>query len=152
LPAGLLLLGDLMATPHGDRLFLRLVDTETTGVLASFSAKRGPDDDVAAACSNLATQVMGKIAELKPLTARVTSVEAKRLRVGLGRFHGARAGMAFRVIRRAADGKEMAVGTARLAEAGDGDSSFEVQPATDLASLPAAELWVREDRSASATP
>jgi uncharacterized caspase-like protein len=151
LPAGLLLLGDLMVTAQGDRLFLRLVDTETTGVLASFSARRGPDDDVAAACSNLATQVMGKIAELKPLTARVASVEAKRLRAGLGRFHGARAGMAFRVIRRAADGKETAVGTASLAETGDGDSSFEVQSVTDLASLPAAELWVREDRSAAAT-
>ena len=80
LPASLLLLGDVLLSGEGDKVYLRLVDIETTRVLASFSADRKPREDVADACRGLAARVIARAVELKPLMARVTAMEGERIR------------------------------------------------------------------------
>jgi hypothetical protein len=60
LPASLLLLGNLLDTPSGSQLYLRLVDTQTTRIIGSFSALLSAQD-LATQCSQLAQQVTDKV-------------------------------------------------------------------------------------------
>jgi hypothetical protein len=100
LPASLLLLGDVLPSEKGDSLYLRLVDTETTQVLASFSAKRLAEDDQEKVCAELATRIAERIVALKPLLAQVTEVNGTRIRASLGTYHALNNGASFTVLSR----------------------------------------------------
>ncbi|MDX9866528.1 MAG: caspase family protein [Kiritimatiellia bacterium] len=97
LPASVLLLGDLLPSGKGETLYLRLIDTETTQVLGSFTATRNAEQDTQSVCSNLAAQIAGRLVAAKPLAAPVTRLEGSRLEAALGTFHGVRKGSRFRV-------------------------------------------------------
>ncbi|MDD4101392.1 MAG: CsgG/HfaB family protein [Kiritimatiellae bacterium] len=158
LPASLLLLGDLLPTAQGDKLFLRLVDTETTQVLASFSAARKENELYEDVCAELAVRIVGKIVELRPLQAQVTAVDGAVVKVGLGRFHGVREGHFFDLVHRAAldkktpeDYKDEFKGTAKVSAVSD--FSCELAAVWDKDQPQRAQnLWVREKKRGSVAP
>jgi len=150
LPASVLLLGDLMVSTAGvETLYLRLVDTETTQVLASLTASRRPDEPLDALCSSLASRLAQRIVALKPLLAPVTALEGTRLQASFGTFHGARTGQVFTVLARlpgtGEDGawREEPVGTATVGRAAE--QACELEAAWGVGGQPRLEnLWLRE--------
>jgi hypothetical protein len=151
LPASVLLLGDLMISTAGvETLYLRLVDTETTQVLASFTASRRPEEALNELCSGLAARIVERIAALKPMLAPVTVIEGHRLRAAFGTFHGARSNQVFTVLARAPalgttpdDWQEQAVGTARVTRAEAFTCELEAAWGADDRPAPQ-NLWLRE--------
>ena len=150
LPASLLLLGDLLPTAQGDKLFLRLVDTETTQVLASFSSTRKEDELYEDVCTELAGRVSDKIVESRPLQAQVTAVEGDLVKAGLGHFHGVRDGQVFDLVHRAAldkkspeDYKEEIRGTATVSGASEFSCELTAVWGKDQPQR-AQNIWVRE--------
>jgi len=154
LPAGMLLLGDLLPAQGGESLFLRLVDTETTRVLGSFRATREGAADVAAVCEGLATQIVARAVEAQPLTASASEGREGRLVARVGRFHGAAQGMVFDVVQRipaaagdAGDYREDPVGTARIASVNEASSELTVEWREGAKPDPS-RLWVKEAKAA----
>jgi hypothetical protein len=151
LPAGLLLLGDVMESGGGETVFMRLVETETSRQLAAFSAERKGDREVLDVCHGLATQVLAKAVALAPLTAKVVKIEGDRLQADVGQFHGAGDGMTFAIVRRPKDKptltggfKDERVGEAKLKDLGQFSSGFDATW-TDAAAKQSPEmLWVKE--------
>ena len=150
LPASLLLLGDVVPSEAGDKVFMRLVDTETTQVVASFTATRKAGEDQEKVCAELAGRIAERVAEVKPLLTPVSALEGARLRVGLGTFHGLRAGAVFSVLTRTLRDKKVAddyaekeVGTAAVRDVSEFSSEWE---ATWAGQAPAGadDLWLRE--------
>ena len=149
LPAGLILLGDILPQAGGDKIYLRLVDTETTRILGSFTATRKPEDDMGVACEGLVTQIVARAIQARPLTARVTGVRNQRLQAGVGKFHGAQDGMHFALLRRTPDGgagdyREEKAGKAKLVALGEMSSDFEAEWLTPAAADAPGALWVCE--------
>jgi hypothetical protein len=154
LPAGMLLLGDLLPATGGESLFLRLVDTETTRVLGSFRAAREGAADVAAVCEGLATQIVARAVAEHPLAAAASEGREGRLTARVGRFHGAAPGMAFDVVLRvpgasgdAADYREEPVGTARVVSVSEVSSELSVVWREGSQPDPS-RLWVKEAKAA----
>ena len=156
LPASLLLLGDIVPAEGGDKVFVRLVDTETTQVLASFTASRKAGEDPEKVCAELAGKVAEKLAAVKPLLAPVSSLEGAQVKAGVGAFHGLRSGAVFAVLTRtlrdpkvADDYEEKEVGTAAVRDVSEFSSEWD---ATWAAQAPANadNLWLREKSAAPA--
>lgn len=150
LPASLLLLGDLLPQGQGEKVFLRLVDTETTQVLASFSGDRQPGGDTEVVCADLAARIADRIVALKPLHVAVASVKGTRLQAPLGTFQGVREGTAFTVVQRTVRDKrvpedivEQPVGTATVAAVAEFSCELEAVWASD-GPPNAQDLWIRE--------
>ena len=151
LPAGMLLLGDLLPAKSGDRLYMRLVDTETSRILASFSDSKAPDGDIGKVCAGLAAQIVKKVIKMKPLAARVTSPDGQRVQAAVGRFHGAYETMQFALVQRVtADPKlpsgysETIVGKARVKALGDMTCDLVVDWSEDPGKKLPRGLWVKE--------
>jgi hypothetical protein len=151
LPAGLLLLGDILPVKNGEKLYLRLVDTETSRIVASFADEKKADEDLPAVCRRLAGLIVKKAVQARPLRAPAVRKEAGRIEAGIGAFHGAAAGMRFEVVERTPGApaklesfREKVVGAAQLATAGDESSEFTVEWAADAKANPPKEIWVRE--------
>lgn len=148
LPAGMLLLADLVPMGQGERLYARLVDTETSRVLASFTASRAPEQDMAEVCAGLAGDVRKKAIQLKPLTARAEPGAGNALSAGLGWFQGVADDTAFDVIERDPGASPLAlahdrvVGQAKVQALGEVSSEF-LAAYTD-ASAAHTNLWLRE--------
>jgi hypothetical protein len=158
LPASLLLLGDMLPAAEGEKLYLRLVDTETTQVLASFTATRKADEDQEKICSELAGKISEKVAALKPLFGGVSAVEGTQVHAGLGTFHGVRAGLAFTVVSRTLRDKkvpddftEKEVGTATVRAVSDFSCDLDAVWGAGEAPRPQ-DLWIRECPSAATKP
>jgi hypothetical protein len=149
LPAGILLLGDIFREGNAEHVYMRLVDTETTRVLASFSEQRKGNEDIAEVCRRLAAKVAEKVVEIKPLAAKISKIDADHFNVNIGRFHGARADAPFVVVERKpirkgvrADLQEKIVGKAKIVQLGETTSSFQADWKADA--VPSGSLWVRE--------
>jgi len=69
LPASLLLLGDLLPTDSGEKIFLRLVDTETTQILASFTAMREVGQSPESVTDELAGRIAAALDAARPAQA-----------------------------------------------------------------------------------
>jgi hypothetical protein len=150
LPASLLLLGDVIPTPKEDLLALRLVDVETSTVLASFRTNCPPNGDVAAACAGLAARIAERLTALRPLVAPVSQADGAKLRAEFGTFQGGRPGMTLAVLARTPraganpeDFTEQEIGTATVRTLGDFTADLDAAwtgtppPRSD-------NLWVRE--------
>ena len=146
LPAGLLLLGDVVRLGDADKIYLRLIDTETTGVLAMIDGARGNDEDIADACAGLARQIAAKIGHLKPVRAPVLSAQGNRGNVAAGMFHGLVGGAPLDVVVRAAgdagDGTRIGTATVRSVK----ETTAEIDMVFDGGRQPAdgKGLWVFE--------
>jgi len=150
LPASLLLLGDVLPSDKGDSLYLRLVDTETTQVLASFSAKRLAEDDQEKVCAELAARIADRIVALKPLSAQVTEVNGTRIRAALGTYHALNNGSSFTVLSRKlrakkvpGDFEERELGTATVRNASEFSCELDVVW-QEKAPSHVVDLWVKE--------
>jgi hypothetical protein len=150
LPAGLLLLGDVLPSADGEKVFLRLVETETTKIVASFSAERKAQDDAAVVCADLAARVAAKAVAARPLEALATRTEGDRLRARVGRFHGADEKTRYVLLERTAvdaggqDFREKEVGRAVVAQAGELSSDLTPEWNAEVASKPPKSVWARE--------
>ncbi|MEI6787342.1 MAG: TIR domain-containing protein [bacterium] len=151
LPAGMLLLGDLLSTKSGERVFLRLVDTETSRILATFTADRNATGDVTQVCQNLAARILDSASKAKPLTTAITRIDGQSLQASIGTFHGADIGTTFEVIRRtqlgsppSADFKEQSIGTARISRLGETSSELTAMWTTAVRPEPSDVVWLKE--------
>lgn len=156
LPASLLLLGDVLPSANGDNLYLRLVDTETTQVLATFSAKRTAEDDQEKVCAQLAERIADRIIALKPLLAPVTEVNGTRIRASLGTYHALKNGASFTVLSRKLrdkklpdDFEERELGIATVCNVSEFSCELSVVW-NEKAPSHAVDLWVKE-RAATVT-
>ncbi len=156
LPASLLLLGDLFPTKGGDRLSLRLVDTETTAVVASFQQEIPADGDLAAGCAEMAGRIAERITALRPLLAPVTKADGTRLRGDFGTYHGGSTNQTYALVTRtprdpahASDFTEQLVGTAVIRSLSDFSADLEATWSAGTAPVRTEHLWVKEQ---SATP
>jgi len=158
LPASLLLLGDVLPSDKGDKIFLRLVDTETTQVLASFNATRHADEDPENVCTNLANRIAERVIALKPLLAPVTKLDGTHLQGAIGAFHGVHTGSVFCVVTRIPRDKktpddfaEQEVGSATLRDVSDFSCEADV---VWKATVPARvqDLWLKEHLAVASTP
>jgi hypothetical protein len=150
LPASLLLLGDMIPTAQGETLYVRLVDTETTQVLASFTATRQADEDLHAFCAGLAGKIAERIAAIKPLIAPISGVDGTGLRAAIGTYHGVLSNTTFTVFMRTPTAKkipddyqEQNVGTATVSRVAE--FSCELTATWAAEGQPRAQnLWLRE--------
>ncbi|MDF7822633.1 TIR domain-containing protein [Pontiellaceae bacterium B12227] len=124
LPAGILLLGDIIASPGKDLIYLRLVDTETTRVISTIKGSAVKDEDIGKICSELASQVRQKILTEYPLETLGKTDGTQTIETPVGRFHGASSSTEFNVY---ADitANEL-LGTARMKKLGDAESTLEM--------------------------
>jgi hypothetical protein len=149
LPAGLLLLGDLLPTRSGERLALRLVDTETTDVLASFQQDVPADGDLTAICAEMARRMAERLALLRPRQAPVIRVEGTHLRTEFGAFHGGRTNLVYTLMARtprepAGEYTEQPVGSAVLRTLGEQSSELDATWTAGSAPTRTDNLWIRE--------
>jgi len=151
LPAGMLLVGDVMTAGKEENLYLRLIDTETTRILASFSARKQEEDDIVGVCWNLASNIVARAVTSKPLAAPATSVTSTRLTAGVGLFHGVREGMRFTILKRVVpdrrrpdDYREEELGTARIVKAGRMSSDLAPEWASGTGRPHRESVWVKE--------
>jgi hypothetical protein len=154
LPASLLLLGEVL--PHqkyNDVLYMRLVDTETTRVLATFSQTIEPGQDVSAICGSMAGQIAAKITQVKPFTGRVVGmgVDASTVKARVGRFHGVADNAVFAVVQRTyANGKsqdeftEKEIGRAKIVAPGELESDLQMDHPLKSDAAALQNIWVRE--------
>ncbi|MFZ4394351.1 MAG: caspase family protein [Kiritimatiellia bacterium] len=151
LPASLLLLGDLLPTAQGDKLALRLVDSETSDVRATFLADCPAGGDIAAVCADLSGRITERLATLKPLLAPVTQANGAMLRADCGTFQGGRTGLVFTVVARTLrdranpdDFAEQEVGTATVRAVSDFSSDLEAAWAGGTPPVRTDNLWIQE--------
>ncbi|MBN1675595.1 MAG: caspase family protein [Kiritimatiellae bacterium] len=151
LPASVLVLGDLLPGKTGEQVFLRLVDTETTRVLASFAEEPRDEQQTAAVCEKLANAVALAVQKAKPLTAQILSEETGVLQAGVGHFHGATEGMTFALVQRAAPDpeqggavRERQIGRARLVTLGEETSELRVEGQSEAELKTDGSVWIRE--------
>jgi hypothetical protein len=150
LPAGFLLLGDVISREGGETVYLRLVDTETSGLVGFFSEEVVPPAGLREVCEKLARQISTQAAKEKPLTAKVFEMNGNRLRAGIGRFHGATNGMVFSVITRPgqeglpSEYDERIVQEAYISFLGETESEFRVESKECLEGVSGDHLWVQE--------
>ena len=154
LPAGMLLLGDLLPTTTGEKVYLRLVDTETSRILGTFTADRHATGDVSETCQELASRILDSAAKAKPLTTSVTRIDGQTLQAGIGTFHGANTGTVFEVVRRIpvgssqpSDYREQSIGSSTITRLGDTFSDLTVQ--WSISDQPDTNngLWIKEAAS-----
>ncbi len=147
LPASLLVLGNVISPPANARVNLRLVDTQTTQILGSFSAPSGGDPE--SICQDLAGQVVQKIVQRRPLAVRVDSVAGDQVRAPLGWFHGVQEGMAFVMLagrpgEAAPPGAGTEVGQARIVQVEEDRCVLQAAWADPAAPHAPESLWLRE--------
>jgi len=151
LPASLLLLGDLLPKPPGEIVHVRLVDTETSGSLGSFSAASNHETPFDQACRELAAGVVEKAVSARPLTARVLRGENGQLTAAAGTFHGAVQGTRFSLVERmpveagaASDFREQVLGEATVEQAGELTCDLNPTWIAQAAPEDYSRLWVKE--------
>jgi len=144
LPAGMLLAGDVIRMGETDRIYLRLIDTETTRVFAVPPATRNADDDIAVVCAEIARHIADKVRSAKPLSVPVTSVQGRRGRVAAGAFHGLVVGAKLDVVVRGEGDAETKVGTATVLSVNETTAEIDMVFADGRQPADAKVLWVRE--------
>jgi len=151
LPAGILLLGDVFTTENSDTVFMRLVDTETSQVFAEVPETRKAGEDVTDVCRRLATRIVRKAVEAKPLTVPAALGKNGTCEADIGSFHGVRKGTRFDLVkrlpgeaRRLEPFKEKVVGQAEPVNVGEMRSEFRLTWEERPEGKPPRDLWLRE--------
>jgi hypothetical protein len=146
LPAGFLLLGDVIFQERSEIVHLRLVDTETSKLVGSFSEEFVPTIGLSEGCEKLARQISTQAAKIKPLKAKIFNVNQNRLRAGVGRFHGATNGMVFFVVAHLDQANvpsgydERIAKEARISSLGETESELRVESKECLEGVPTDQL------------
>lgn len=94
--------GSLYSTPGGLSATIRLVDTETTGIVLSLAEKDLKSGDPLDLAPKFAKAVQKAVAEKYPLKGRIAEVEGDQVMINLGKRHGVQTGARFNVV---GDGK-----------------------------------------------
>lgn len=142
LPASTLLMGQVLSMSGQTRVMMRLVDTETSQILGSFSAAASADGDADRVCRQLAEKIVTALRAHRPLRAPVSALNAEGAVLPLGAFHGLRPGQRFDIVTESDPAR--AVGRAVVAEVGEDESRLTVEL---TANAPVASLRVVESKS-----
>ena len=161
LPASLLLLGKTIGSGERERLFLRLIDTQTTELVAVASQSVGGAAAPMAAYDELAKRVVSKAIKERPLILRASLLTDGAVGAGIGRFHGASQGMRFTLLMgdkqtdedggagREIDPEALQVaGVAKLESVGEFRSVFRPEW-EDAAESGGGELWLKETQDSA---
>lgn len=129
LPASLIMFGEILPNGSSKEIHLRIVDTETSKVLNSIYAAYSNNDNLTAACSELAQSVMTTMNKIRPVLLPALQLKNNQLQADWGNFHGARVGDTFNIITIENKGsiseKETVIGVASLLKATEETSIFE---------------------------
>lgn len=98
--------GGFYPTGSKSQLQLRLIDTETTDVRSTLSEDLSSPAEVAVFAEKLGDKIAQTLKAEYPLRGKIASVEDGEIIVGVGRKHGALAGLRFKVV---ADGDPIKV-------------------------------------------
>ena len=151
LPASLILFGHVISSEQGERLYLRLVDTETTQVVDTFLTDLEKERPIIDICRAAAEKIAKRAQEFRPLSARVGELEKGLIHAGIGAFHGVDKGMKFTLLERVyrdpahpVEYDEREVGTAEITELGEWASTFRPTWSGEGESFESNVLWIRE--------
>ena len=151
LPASLILFGYVLPSEQGERLYLRLVDTETTQVVDTFLTDVGKGKPIVDVCRDAARKITERAKEFRPLTVRVEDVQNGLIRAGIGAFHGVEKGMEFTLLERVyqdqshpAEYIEREVGTVEITQLGEWTSTFRPTWSGQRETEGHDVLWIRE--------
>jgi tetratricopeptide (TPR) repeat protein len=84
-------------TPTG-QLQLRLIDTETTDIRGTLAEELARPAEVASFAAKVADRIAPTLIAAYPLRGKIASVEGSDIIVGIGKKHGAKAGMRLEVV------------------------------------------------------
>lgn len=144
LPAGLLLVGDLLPTQE---VFLRLVDTETSRVLGSLSGEKRTTSDIQPLCNKLAAQIRQLVIQNKPLRAQLANIQGNMATAPLGRYQGLVKGMRFSIQTRqipVVSDQSQFVGRATTLDVSENSSTFTLEWKTAAPPQASELLWLQE--------
>ena len=151
LPAGLLLVGEVVAEPKGDQVYLRVVDTETSRVLGSVLRDVPANENLGEACSNMAIEVFGVVQRSRPLMARVIAQNGDLIQADIGAFQGLDRTSSFEVLSiepgdpaAAHPPLEKVLGTASVVVVKDDLCQLRADLRPDESPAPNQTLWIRE--------
>jgi hypothetical protein len=147
LPASLVLFGKIIPDGNSREIHVRVVDTETSRVLASTYESYATSHELDPACEALSRRIMETINQARPLVLPVQTQENGNLLADWGRFHGARIGDTFDIIAREAEGtvsqRDVVLGTARLLFMNEESAEFETDWNSAETNRPVS-LWLKE--------
>ena len=151
LPASLVLTGEYFEEGQSERVFLRLLATDTSEVLGSFEAATPPGSNRGNTIAGIAQTIHTRALSQRPIFAKVLEGEDHILKAAAGRFHGVHAGAEFELLYRTRqesvlfeEYRDRRVGTARLSYLGE--NTIDLEPAWEE-EVPLEQyehLWVRE--------
>lgn len=146
LPASLILFGDILPLDGHSEIHLRVIDSETSRVLASAFQPFIDSSELDGACQALATEIMDAVNQARPLILPVQQTPSGTLQTGWGRFHGAQIGETFDIVIREGTEticpQEHVIGTARLLSMTEEHSVLKAQ--WDSASTNAPDtIWLK---------
>ena len=148
LPASLVLVGDLISTGQSNRVYLRMIDTETTRVVGSFSAVVKKEDDLYNVCQQLSQEIVAKASKTNPLIAQATYTDAQLITARVGRFHGAHESMEFSLVERTptskSDFQETDLGQVEVVRIEEERSLFRLLTDLPKTQDSLSRLWIRE--------
>lgn len=151
LPASLLLTGEYLTEDKSERIFLRLLATDTTKVLGAFEVGSDHRSDRAEAIQRVAQTIHHRALSQRPLLAKVFRGENHVLKAGAGEFHGVRLETQFELIHRSRqenvlfeEYRDRRVGTASLTYLGENTIDLEPEWEEDVPDDQYDHLWVRE--------
>ena len=141
IPAGILLVAQLVEGEGGNELFVKAVDVQTAETLAVFRGKEEPGIDEFSVAQNVVSQVAEKLRKERPLEAGVLDRSSgESWQIGLGLFHGAYIGMEFALVRREetlggahGDFRDQRVGKAVIAELSEMSSAATIELDVEVA-------------------
>ncbi len=154
LPASLIVMGNLIPSQKDDtvNLYLRLVDTETSGIKGSFRGATGPDMEIADVCREISEKITGIAVRIKPIQARVLKAGADdTIQAAAGSFHGVAFDTEFKLVQRIYpdasklnDFSEKTVGSASVVELREETCDLQPTFADPQTAPDPANLWIKE--------
>lgn len=115
--AHILAVGSFYDMERGSVATMRLVETETTDIFLSLSAKSKTALDPSALAMDWAVEISAKIREHFPLQGRIVVIKPKQVIINLGSRHAVRKGMLFNVL---SEGEAI--------DLGDGEVVYDYEP------------------------
>jgi hypothetical protein len=142
LPASLLLLGDVIPGSDGASVYLRLVDTSTSRILASISDRVPKDASPADVCARMAGEILKAVRREVPMEAIVTAQGNQTGIAAIGSFQGVAEGAEFALLER---DPVRTAGVARIVSVlGESESELQLKMADGFQPNPTGVLWIVE--------
>ena len=151
LPASLLVTGEYMVDGETERIFLRLLATDTTEILGAFEVSADDRQNRAKVIKRVTQDIHNRALYRRPLMAKVLRGENDILKAGAGEFHGVRLKTNFELIHRSRQSnvifeeyRDRKVGNATVSYLGENTIDLEPKWGEEVPANEMKHLWVRE--------